>query len=161
MNPGVMVNSFIEDFTGISNAMLSQSPPADQVMAQFSEFIGNAHLVAHNASFDRRFLEAELALIGCQRSLSFACSMLVARCVYPHAPNHKLATLIEYKRLPCEGTFHRALADAEMTAHLWMQMGRDISVMYRINPPSFELLSSLERVPVKKVAGHLKRLLSL
>lgn len=161
MNPGFTVNSFIEDFTGITNGMLAQAPPAKQVMTDFADFIGNSSLVAHNASFDRRFLEAELSLINVKRPLVFGCSMLVARRIYPQAPNHKLATLVDYKGLPCNGTFHRALADAEMTAHLWLQMGRDLSESYQIELPSFDLLSSLGQVPVKKVSSHLKKVLNL
>ena len=53
MNPGVRVSGFIEDYTGISNTMLKDAPPCDEVMDQFCDFIGDDNLVAHNASFDR------------------------------------------------------------------------------------------------------------
>ena len=73
MNPGFNVSSFIEQYTGISNAMLKQAPPCNEVMADFVDFIGDDNLVAHNASFDKRFLDAELELLPAQYRGQFAC----------------------------------------------------------------------------------------
>ena len=61
MNAGVRISAFIESFTGISNAMVAGAPPASHVMAEASRFVGNTPMVAHNASFDRRYWAAELA----------------------------------------------------------------------------------------------------
>ena len=157
MNPGFQINGFIQEFTGISNAMLRKAPDNATVMAQFAEFIGDCPLVAHNASFDRRFLDAELQQIGCRQPLDFACSMLLARRIFPEAPNHKLATLVEYKQLPTDGQFHRALADAEMTAHLWVQMVEDLRQRYGFEQVPFELLQRLGKVAKRKVAGFLEK----
>lgn len=157
MNPGRFVNSFIEDLTGISNAMVQGAPPAAEVMSRFFHFIGDSPLVAHNAAFDRRFLDAELALIGLRRRQEMACSLLAARRLYPEAPNHKLQTLVDYHDLPQNGTFHRALADAEMTAHLWRKMGYDISSTYCCGPVPFNVLQGLTKVGKKQVAAYLQR----
>lgn len=59
MNPRQRISGFIEDYTGITNTMLRKAPRCEDVMEEFSEFIGNANLVAHNATFDRKFLDAE------------------------------------------------------------------------------------------------------
>ena len=157
MNPGFPINRFIQDFTGISNAMLCKAPDNATVMAQFAAFIGDCPLVAHNAAFDRRFLAAELQLIDCCQPLNFACSMLAARRIYPEAPNHKLATLVAYKQLPNAGQFHRALADAEMTAQLWLRMEDDLIANYGFRQVSFELLQKLGKVTRQKVAGFLEK----
>ncbi len=157
MNAGRWINPFIEDLTGISNAMVQEAPPAAEVMSQFYRFIGASPLVAHNASFDRRFLDTELALIGLRRQQELACSLLVARRLYPAAPNHRLQTLVHYHDLPTNGTFHRALADAEMTAHLWRQMGYDIASTYGCGPVPFAVLQGLARVNKKQVATYLQR----
>ena len=114
MNPGKRISGFIENYTGITNAMLKKAPPCKDVMREFSVFIKGYDLVAHNASFDKRFLDAELKRIRCDYSGEFACSMLVARRIYPDAPNHKLETLIRLNRIAIEGDFHRALSDAAM-----------------------------------------------
>ncbi len=157
MNPGMRVNGFIEDFTGITNAMLVDAPACEVVMAEFADFIADHDLVAHNASFDRRFLDAELARIGCNYRGEFACSMLAARRVYPHAPNHKLGTLVEYNGITNNGTFHRALADAEMTAGLWLGMLRDITARHEFATIPFSLMQELGRVPAASAADFLGR----
>jgi DNA polymerase-3 subunit epsilon len=157
MNPGIRVNRFIEDYTGITNAMLRQAPPCEEVMDEFADFIGESNLVAHNASFDRRFLDAECYRIDRDYTGEFACSMLAARRVYPDAPNHKLGTLVALRRLPSDGRFHRALADAEMTAYLWLGMLSDISSEYRIEAISFSLMQELSRVSKEAVSGFLQR----
>ena len=58
MNPGRQVSPFIEDYTGITNAMLADARPCSEVMTEFCDFIGDDNLLAHNASFDQKFLEA-------------------------------------------------------------------------------------------------------
>ena len=115
MNPGFNVSSFIENYTGISNAMLYSAPSCAEVMNRFADFIGDDNLVAHNASFDKRFLEAEFALINRKYKGQFACSMLIARRLYQEAPNHKLGGLVEFKQIENDGTFHRALAAVSYT----------------------------------------------
>ena len=114
-------------------------------------------LVAHNASFDRRFLDAEFRRIGARRSQEFGCSMLTARRIYPEAPNHKLETLVRYKGLYTDGTFHRALADAEMTALLWTKMTEDLCENYGFEEVPFTLMCGLMKVSKTKVADYLCR----
>ncbi len=157
MNPERRINSFIEGFTGITNDMLREAPKTSDVMAEFCNFIGKYPLVAHNASFDRRFLDAELNRIQMRRQQDFGCTLLVARRIYPEAPNHKLETLVKYKQLPTEGQFHRALADAEMTAHLWLRMGHDLQAAYGFQRISFELMNRLATVAKAKVPTFLKK----
>jgi len=143
MNPGFRISSFIESYTGITNDMLEAAPPCEEVMTEFADFISDMPLVAHNASFDRRFLDAELGYINRTREGKMACSMLAARRIFPNAPNHKLVTLVRYCGIYHEGTFHRALADAEMTGHLWIAMIDAIKDTYGINKVDFELMRKL------------------
>lgn len=160
MNPGIRINSFIESYTGITNQMVQSAPSAAEVMRDFSAFVGNYPLVAHNASFDKRFLDAEFRRIGIEQNGVFACSMLAARRVYPEAPNHKLETLVHYKELETDGTFHRALADAEMTANLWQGMCTDLCHQYRVRDASFELMRGLCKTPKAKVAAYLSQFIN-
>jgi DNA polymerase-3 subunit epsilon len=157
MNPGCRISGFIEDYTGISNAMLADAPPCSEAMAEFADFLGDDNMVAHNASFDQRFLTAELQRIDQHPPGHFACSMLAARRLYPHAPNHKLGTLVHYKQLPTDGVYHRALADAEMTAHLWLRMLADIDQEFGLNQISFALMQQLTRTAKGAVAALLRR----
>lgn len=147
MNPGKRVSAFIEGYTGITNHMLSHAAPCDEVMDKFADFMGDSNLVAHNASFDKRFLDGELRRISRGYNGTFACSLLVARRLYQQAPNHKLGSLIAYKNIPSEGGFHRALFDSEMTAKLWMTMLEDISLITTAENVPFTLIQKLTKTP--------------
>ena len=145
MNAGVHIPAFITSLTGISNAMVATAPDAGTVMLDASRFVGNAPMVAHNASFDRRFWQAELARAGAAATQPFACTMLVARRLYPQAPSHKLGVLVDYHHLPRGGRAHRALADAEMAASLLGQIQHDLRTRYRVGKPDHALLMTLQR----------------
>lgn len=156
MNPGRPISRFIENYTGITNRMLSQAAPCDEVMEQFANFIGGSNLVAHNASFDKRFLDAELARVSRYYQGQFACSLLVARRLYQQAPNHKLGTLISYKNIPSDGEFHRALFDSEMAAKLWVTMLEDISQRTMAKEVPFALIKTLSKTSKNAVDKFLQ-----
>ncbi len=122
MNPGFAISGFIADYTGISNAMLKDAPPCREVMAEFHEFVGDHNLVAHNASFDRKFLDSEFSRISRSYAGTFSCSMLLSRRMLQDAPNHKLESLVRHLKIETEGTFHRALYDAEMAGKIWLRL---------------------------------------
>jgi DNA polymerase III subunit epsilon len=146
MNPGKKVSSFIEGYTGITNKMLASAPSSAEVMPRFAAFMKGHHLVAHNASFDKRFLDAELLRIKKERKEEFACSLLLSRRVYPNAPGHSLEALVRHKKLTTSGIHHRALADAEMTGHLWVRMIQDLKSAYDLQQVPFPLLQQLSKV---------------
>jgi DNA polymerase III subunit epsilon len=158
MYTGAYIPPFIEQLTGISQEMLREAPPAGEVMREAFEFIGDLPLVAHNASFDRGFLAAELARIHLRVQQPFVCSLKMARRIYPAAPNHRLGTLVEYAQVPRQGDFHRALADARMTAHLWLKMRDEIQARTALAAVSFELMQQLENMSRRAVEVHLERL---
>ena len=145
MNAGVRINSFITSLTGITNQMIRAAPPAERVMGEAAAFVGDIPLVAHNASFDRRFWDAELERIGMARRQEFACSMLVARRVLPDAPNHKLGTLIAYAGLPVTGDYHRAEADAEMAAHLTTHLAGQLMQRFRLDAVPHALFMRIQK----------------
>lgn len=157
MNAGARIPAFIEALTGISNAMIRKAPPAAEVMHALAEFVGDVPLVAHNASFDSRFLDAEWRRISQQRRQEFACSMLLARRIYPAAPDHKLGTLVRHLGLPSAIRHHRALADAEMTAHLWLRMMSDIRQQYGLNAVPHEFLRTLQKAPKAQMNNCIER----
>jgi DNA polymerase-3 subunit epsilon len=150
VNPGVQVSHFIESYTGIGNSMLSKAPGADDVFPDLYRFIDGAVIIAHNASFDRKFLDMELANVGYSNVQPFLCSMRIARRLYPKAPNHKLGTLVKYARVPVTGEFHRALADAEMTAGLWITMMELLTQEYGLLHLELQLLQKLQSLPIAR-----------
>ncbi|HQS32356.1 MAG: DNA polymerase III subunit epsilon [Polaromonas sp. 39-63-203] len=157
MNAGVHIPAFITSLTGISNAMIAVAPAADRVMRDASRFVGNAPLVAHNAAFDRKFWQAELAMAGEAAMHAFACTLLVSRRLYPQAPSHKLGVLVDYHQLPKTGRAHRALADAEMAAALLGQIQHDLRTRHRVSRPDHSMLMSLQRCAKPAVRALMAR----
>ncbi len=157
MNAGVRIPPFIAELTGITDAMIRKAPPAAEVMRDVADFVGDHPLVAHNASFDRKFWDAELGLIRRSRRQEFACSMLVARRIFPQAPSHKLGVLVEFAMLPVAGRYHRALADAEMAASLLVRMEEEMRRRYHVRGVSHELLREIQTIPKHHLDRCLER----
>ena len=80
---------------------------------------------------------------------SIACTLLLSRRLYPGAPNHKLGTLASFHALPKAGRAHRALADAEVTAHLLLRLQADVAERFANElagrPVTHALLTRLQR----------------
>lgn len=147
INADVSIPPDIERLTGITNAMVRTAPPAERVMRELAAFIKGAPLVAHNARFDQTFLEAEYARLRLPAQSPFACTMKIAKRVYPRAPSYKLETLLEYADVPHQGGFHRALSDAMATANLWLQMKRDLAARHGISRPNHEVMRRIAARP--------------
>ena len=158
INPGMTVDAFIENYTGISNAMLFSAPSPDLVFPQLHQFIGDSVLIAHNAGFDRKFLDAEYSRVGYFRNQPFLCSMRIARRLYPKSPNHKLGTLVKYAKIPVTGDFHRALADAEMTGLLWLEMMKLLAHTHSVPDINLKLLQKLECMVIARTPKWLSEL---
>lgn len=156
MNPGFRISQFIEGYTGITNTKLKHAPPCEETMHRFSDFIEDDNLVAHHASFDNRFLDSELMKISRIHTGQFACTMLAARRVYPDSRNHKLGTLVKYMKLLEDETFHRALFDSEITAHIWLTILDDIERRLNVDPIPFSLIQKLTKTPQCDVQKLLK-----
>ncbi len=156
MNAGVQVPGFITNLTGITNTMVQNAPAARQVMDELCKFLGPLPLVAHNASFDKKFFENECHLAGINHDGQFACSMLIARRLFPEAPNHKLGTLVKHLKIRNTGQFHRALSDAEMTAQLLLAIHQKFSEDYGVTSPCHAILRKLQRTKYADVDKTLR-----
>ena len=157
MNAGVRINSFITQLTGITNEMVQAAPPAEQVMLEAARFVAGRPMAAHNAAFDKKFWQAELARCGEDGSHPFACTLLLSRRLYSQALNHKLGTLAALHHLPAAGRAHRALADAEVAAALLAQMQHDLQARHGCAVPDHALLMGLQRTGRHLVSGYLRR----
>ena len=155
INPGIKVSGFIESYTGITNQMLGRAPPVAEVMRHFAGFIGRHPLVAHNAGFDRRFSmpsSPRIATATARKSPVRCCSRAGSTLKPPATP---CAALVRYKSLQTTGVHHRALADAEMTAHLWIRLVEDLKRRHALRHVPFELMLQIARLPKAKVPAHL------
>jgi len=111
----------ITKLTGIKSWELMNAPQPKTVFTQLLDFIGNDAVVAHNASFEQRFLTAELQHLNLKQvPLNFYCTLKLARKYLPQAPNHQLETLLSILKAPVKLPLHRACNDALATVHLWL-----------------------------------------
>jgi len=163
MKTGVWVPPFITALTGISNAMLRDAPPAEQVMREVAAFTRGVPLVAHNAAFDRGFWAAEMAHADLppDPAHAFACTVLLSRRLYPEAPSHKLSALAEWLGLQRDGRAHRAMSDADVTAQLLIRLQRDVTERFaaQLGPRSADhaLLSVLQRAQRQQLPRCVER----
>lgn len=130
MNPGVPVPPFVITLTGISASMVRAAPPSAAVLNEMLAFIGDATLVAHNASTDRQLWCHELALAGLQGPEDFICTLRLARRLYPWATDHRLGALAALHQIPVQGQHQRAHSEALLTAQLFLRMNADLAGLY-------------------------------
>jgi DNA polymerase-3 subunit epsilon len=109
---------------GLSEVFLSQYPTFDHHIDEFLEFIGNATLVIHNAEFDMRFINAELARcargpLGPERA---TCTLQLARRRFPGAPASLDALCKRFAIDASHRTKHGALLDAELLAAVYLEL---------------------------------------
>ena len=74
---------------------LDNAAPLEEVVARFREWAGDWPLVAHNAAFDRGFLECAARRIGWDVINRFACTMELAVLTRPDLPHHRLEDLAQ------------------------------------------------------------------
>jgi len=161
MNPGVSIPNDIQVLTGITNEMVRKAPKVEALMCDALQFVGTHPIVAHNAAFDSKFWDAELRRINGRRKQEFACSMLLARRIFPEAPNHKLGTLVRTLGLPATGRYHRALADAEATAYLLLHIQQELQRRFHLSAVSHELLVAIQTASRSQLDACIRRYRSI
>ena len=102
--------SFIRLLTGISDDMLFDAPPIEEVLPNFIEFLGGSVLVAHNARFDVSFLNSALARndYATITNQVVDTAQLARRILQGEVRNNKLETLAHHLRCahkPCHRAF--------------------------------------------------------
>lgn len=117
---------------GLSIQFLSDKPLFATRVEEMLEFLGDAPLVAHNAAFDFGFVNAELARAG-RPALDMGrmcCTVQMARKLHPGAKHNLDALCTRYGIDRSHRVKHGALLDAELLAHLYIEMtgGRQIGL---------------------------------
>lgn len=127
LNPKRKIPSFISKLTGIYDSDVADAPyfedVADEVYAMFKD----SYLIAHNVPFDMGFLNDEF--VACGRE-PLNCLKLdtveLSRILYPGAPGYKLSQIASYIGIEHEEP-HRALADAYVTAQLFLGLYKKLA----------------------------------
>lgn len=118
VRPHGSIPRFITVLTSITNEMVREAPPIEDVLPSFRDFLGDSVLVAHNAAFDYSFLDFEFRrLFGLGLGNPVLCTLRMARRFVPSVKRKRLDALAEHFGLSLEGR-HRALGDARMASEL-------------------------------------------
>ena len=117
VSPGRVLPPAIRVLTGIEDADLSDAPPPSLAVHEFAAFARGLPLVAHNAPFDLGFL----AEAGLQVQAPAYDSYELASVLLPTATRLDLRSLAESLGVTVEES-HRALADAEVTAEVFLRL---------------------------------------
>ncbi|MDH5488490.1 MAG: DNA polymerase III subunit epsilon [Rhodospirillaceae bacterium] len=109
---------------GLSEEFLITHPVFAKTVDKFLEFIGTAQLVIHNAEFDMRFINAELALVGkepiaMERTTD---TVRMARKKFPGAPANLDALCRRFNIDNSNRELHGALLDARLLADVYLEL---------------------------------------
>src|SRR5258707_14825546 len=109
---------------GLSSEFLADKPFFAEVVEDFLEFIGDAPLVIHNASFDISFINAELDRIKRQPIARerLVDTLLLARRKHPGVSNRLDDLCSRYSIDNSRRTKHGALLDAELLAEVYIDL---------------------------------------
>ena len=119
VDPGFPIPPYITQITGITDEMVAGAPDFSAAVPDFLRFAEGLTLVAHNASFDMRFLMRDAARCGVDVTNSSSDTLRLARKKWPGLESYKLTALTE--RFSIRQTeAHRAWCDAEAAAELYL-----------------------------------------
>lgn len=124
INPERPMPPEAEAVHGLTTAFLKDKPVFATVVDQFLEFIGDARLVIHNASFDVGFLNAELSALGRSPIMPdrVVDTLMLARQKHPMGPNSLDALCKRYGIDNSKRTKHGALLDSELLADVYLEL---------------------------------------
>jgi DNA polymerase-3 subunit epsilon len=109
---------------GLDDAFLKDKPLFAHVVDELVEFFGDANLIAHNASFDMTFINAELTRLG-RTALGddrVIDTLMLARRKHPGSPASLDALMSRYQIDASRRTLHGALLDAELLAEVYIEL---------------------------------------
>jgi DNA polymerase III subunit epsilon len=126
IHPGRPVSEATVRITGITNEMLKGKPPFSHpdVVDKLLEFFGDSPIVAHNAEFDRGFLNKELELLGRPQFAKerFIDTLVLAKEHRPGSPA-SLDAVCKRFNISIEGReLHGALKDAKLLALAYLEL---------------------------------------
>jgi len=138
INPERNVPDAAVKIHGLTTAFLSDKPLFGEIVHDFLNFVGDLPMVAHNAPFDEKFVNAELTRLGIApvASARFIDTVPIARKRFPGA-QASLDALCRRFRIPLDGRDkHGALVDSELLAEVVVELngGRQASLFGGSDP---------------------------
>lgn len=115
VHPGCPIPEEITRLTSITDADVASAPSAEEAVAALAEFTGGCPVIAHNATFDRTFIESVRG--GVKVSDIWIDSLALSRIALPRLSSHKLSHLAEL--FDCAAVSHRANDDVDALCGVW------------------------------------------
>jgi DNA polymerase III subunit epsilon len=121
VDPGRAMTPEATRITGIDSTMLDGQPTLARVLPAFHEFCADTVLIAHNASFDMRFLRLKEQAAGVHFDQPVLDTLLLSAVIHPDFELHSLEAIAARMGVNPIGR-HTALGDAIMTGELFLRM---------------------------------------
>jgi DNA polymerase-3 subunit epsilon len=144
VNPEVRIPHAIQQFTGITEAMVADAPTFARVADDIATRIEGRLFVAHNARFDYGFLRGEFRRLGRRFRAPVLCTVRLSRALTPDERGHNLDAVMARHGIACEAR-HRALGDARVLAE-FLGLARRRWPAATLGPV-VERLTSVPRLP--------------
>jgi len=120
IDPEVTIPRRITEITGITDDLLAGQPTISDALPLFIDFCCECTLVAHNASFDMSFINANAREQGLKCNFNVVDTLSMARRLFPKLENHKLNTVANHLNIKHKN-HHRAMGDAHATAQIFLR----------------------------------------
>lgn len=128
VNPQTRISPFIENLTGINNALVADAPVFADIADDLRQQLDGKVFVAHNARFDYGFIKSEFRRLGQPFSARVLCTVKLSRKLYPQYRHHNMDALMARHHL-AEVQRHRAMGDVTAMlaffCHALDDVGRD------------------------------------
>lgn len=120
INPQKDISYKVQELTGITNDLIKDKPTIEEVLPKFIEFIGDSVMVAHNADFDMGFMQQKCREQNIEFKNTSVDTLTLARTLLPHMKRFRLNLIAKELGVPLLN-HHRAVDDAEATAHIFIK----------------------------------------
>ena len=120
INPQKDISYKVQELTGITNDLIKDKPTIEEVLPKFIEFIGDSVMVAHNADFDMGFMQQKCREQNIEFKNTSIDTLTLARTLLPHMKRFRLNLIAKELGVPLLN-HHRAVDDAEATAHIFIK----------------------------------------
>lgn len=118
VKPETDIPLFITRLTGITNEMVQNAPRFFEIAAKVVEMTAGRTFVAHNVTFDYRFIREEFSRLGYDYHRKTLCTVKLARKLIPGYPSYSLGNICRERGIEINGR-HRAAGDALATVKLF------------------------------------------
>ncbi len=124
LNPEKEISAEVVAVHGLDNERLKNEPLFVEIAGDLVDFIGDANIVAHNAFFDIKFINAELARCGyaSYEPKQVVDTLMLARKRFPGAPASLDALCKRFGIDNSNRTLHGALLDAQLLADVYLEL---------------------------------------